>query len=54
MPASEIRKVVEDTTIMSQPVFSTTLEEDLVQRVGTKLHLEVTVEDQSEKVQHCL
>ena len=35
---------------MSQPVFSTGLEEDLVQRVGTKLHLEVTVEDQSEKV----
>ena len=35
---------------MSQPVFSTGLDEDLVQRVGTKLHLEVTVEDQSEKV----
>ena len=37
---------------MSQPVFSTRLDEDLVQRVGTKLHLEVTVEDQSEKVKH--
>lgn len=39
---------------MSQPVFSTRLEEDLVQRVGTKLHLEVTVEDQSEKVKHLM
>ena len=35
---------------MSQPVFSLGLDEDLVQRVGTKLHLQVSVEDQSEKV----
>ena len=35
---------------MSPPVFKLQLEEDLVQRVGTKLSLEVQVEDSSEKV----
>ena len=35
---------------MSQPVFKQKLEEDLVQRVGTKLTLEVIVEETSEKV----
>ena len=35
---------------MSQPVFRQRLEEDTVQRVGTKLCLEVTVEDTPEKV----
>ena len=36
--------------MMSQPVFKQQLEEDLVQRVGTKLTLEVKVEESSEKV----
>lgn len=36
--------------MMSQPVFKQQLEEDLVQRVGTKLTLEVQVEESSEKV----
>ena len=35
---------------MSQPVFTHKLEEDWVQRVGTKLTLEVIVEESSEKV----
>ena len=35
---------------MSQPVFKQKLEEDLVQRVGTKLTLEVIVKETSEKV----
>ena len=35
---------------MSQPVFSVRLEEDTVQRVGTKLCLEVQVETSPEKV----
>ena len=35
---------------MSQPVFSLKLEEDTVQRVGTKLCLEVEVEQSAEKV----
>ena len=35
---------------MSQPVFTHKLEEDWVQRVGTKLTLEVVVEESSEKV----
>ena len=35
---------------MSQPVFKQRLEEDIVQRVGTKLGLEVLVEESSEKV----
>ena len=35
---------------MSQPVFSLRLEEDTVQRVGTKLCLEVEVEQSAEKV----
>ena len=35
---------------MSQPVFSLKLEEDTVQRVGTKLCLEVEVEESAEKV----
>ena len=35
---------------MSQPVFKQRLEEDIVQRVGTKLCLEVLVEESSEKV----
>ena len=35
---------------MSPPVFKLQLEEDLVQRIGTKLSLEVQVEDSSEKV----
>ena len=35
---------------MSQPVFSLKLEEDTVQRVGTKLSLEVEVEESAEKV----
>ena len=35
---------------MSQPVFSLRLEEDAVQRVGTKLCLEVEVEESQEKV----
>ena len=36
--------------MMSQPIFKQQLEEDLVQRVGTKLTLEVQVEESSEKV----
>ena len=35
---------------MCQPVFSLRLEEDAVQRVGTKLCLEVKVEESQEKV----
>ena len=35
---------------MSQPVFSLKLDEDTVQRVGTKLCLEVEVEESAEKV----
>ena len=41
--------VAEDLS-MSQPVFSLGLEEDTVQRVGTKLCLEVEVEESPEKV----
>ena len=35
---------------MAQPVFQQKLEEDWVQRVGTKLTLEVVVEESDEKV----
>ena len=35
---------------MSQPVFQQALEEDWVQRLGTKLTLEVAVEETTEKV----
>ena len=35
---------------MSQPVFKQGLDEDTVQRVGTKLCLEVEVEESAEKV----
>ena len=35
---------------MAQPVFQQSLEEDWVQRVGTKLTLEVVVEETDEKV----